>query len=517
MNLFIENASILDGTGKDFFKANIGIKDNKIVYIGKEKFTAERIINANGLILTPGFIDTHSHSEFTILAAPEAEGKITQGITTEINGNCGVSCSPMIGEVIERKLPELTSLELTTWNTIQEYISQLERVRPAINFATLCGHGNIRGSIIGYKNIKVRKKDIKKMKELLYKELLSGVKGLSTGLIYPPGMFADSEEIIELARTLKKFKGIYATHMRSEGDKLFGALEETILIGRMADISVHISHLKTSGKGNWWKIDSVLKMIEDVKKEGLKISADRYPYIASATDLDAMLPSWIVEGTRDDIIKRLRSDTVRKKIKEYLKQRGMDFLNSLLISDVAYEKDKKIEGKRLGELTDLESASQFICDILIRSNLYVGVIYFGMKEENLEKILSQPYVMIGTDSSARCSSGITAKGKPHPRGFGSFPRFIKKYVLDRGLLSLQDSIRKITYLPAKTFRIEKRGLIKEGYFSDIVIFDPAEIEDRATFTEPFNVSKGIKYVIVNGEIAVEDGTLTGKRNGKVLL
>lgn len=517
MDLFIEKALIFNGAGNPPFEANIGIKKDKIVYIGREKYSARRVIKANGLILTPGFIDTHSHSDFTTLADPKAEGKITQGITTEINGNCGVSAFPILGEVFERRLPEINQLGLKPWSSFKEYVELLKKVKPAINFATLLGHGNLRGSIIGYKNVKAEKDDIKKMKELLKEHLAFGVKGLSTGLIYPPGIFADTEEIIELARTLKPFKGIYATHMRSEGERLLSAVEETILIGMKAGIPVHISHLKTSGRENWWKLSSVFEAIEEAQNQGIKITADRYPYIASQTDLDAFLPSWIVEGSREDIIERLKDRGVRLAIKRYLKQRGIEFLNSIVISDVVFEGDKKLEGKRVGEVVSLENASDFICDLLIRSNLQVGAIYFGMNEENLEKILSKPYVMIGTDSSARCSSGITAKGKPHPRGFGSFPRFIRRYVLERRIISLEEAIRKITSLPAKTFRIEKRGVIKEGYFADIVIFDPAEIEDKASFENPFIPSKGIKYVIVNGEVTVSEGSLTGKRNGRVLL
>lgn len=517
MDLFIEKALIFNGLGSPAFEANIGIKKGIIVYIGKEKYSARKTIKAKELILSPGFIDTHSHSDFTILADPSAEGKITQGITTEINGNCGVSGFPIFGEVFERRASEIKLLGLKPWNNFHEYMDLLKKASPSINFVTLCGHGNIRGSVIGYKNLKAQKEEINKMKEILKSYLSMGVRGLSTGLIYPPGIFSDTEEIIELAKVLKPFKGIYATHMRSEGERLLSALEEAILIGMKAQIPVHISHLKTSGRENWWKLSSVFKIIEEAQNQGVRITADRYPYIASQTDLDAFLPSWIIEGSRDEIIQRLKNKNVRHQIKKYLKQRGIEFLSSLLISDVAFDGDRTLEGRRLGELVDIENASEFICDLLIRSNLQVGVIYFGMSEENLEKILSKPYVMIGTDSSARASMGITKQGKPHPRGFGSFPRFIKRYVLDKKILSLEEAIRKSSFLPAKTFRIKKRGAIKEGYFADIVIFDPAEIEDKATFENPFNVSKGIKYVIVNGEVAVFEGSLTGKRSGRVLL
>lgn len=517
MDLFIKNASVVDGTGKPLFKSNLGIKEGRIVYIGRDNLPAKRILLADDFILTPGFIDTHSHSDFTILADPRAEGKITQGITTEINGNCGVSAFPLIGEVLERRLIEIESLGLKKWETLQDYISLIEEKKPAINLVFLCGHGNIRGAVIGYKNLKANKKHLWEMKRLLRAQFSHKIRGLSTGLIYPPGIFSDKEELIEMVKVVHNFKGIYATHIRSEGEQLLSAVEEALLIGKKAKVPVHISHLKTSGSENWWKIEALLKLIESAQAEGIKVTADRYPYIASATDLDAFLPSWIIEGSRDTIIERLKSKGIRKEIQKYLITRGENFLNRLIISDVLFEADKIFEGKRLAQITNLKEASNFICDILIRSNLHVGVIYFGMSEQNLERILSKPYVMIGTDSSARSRDGITAHGKPHPRGFGSFPRFLKRYAIDKNLISLEEAIRKITFLPSKTFKIQKRGLIKEGYFADIVIFDPSEIEDRATFEEPFNVSRGIKYVIVNGKISVEEGRLEDKRNGALLL
>lgn len=517
MDLFIKNASVIDGTGNPIFKANIGIKEDKIVYIGKESFSAKKIIEAHNYILTPGFIDTHSHSDFTILVDPRAEGKITQGITTEINGNCGISAFPLFGETFERKLSELNALGLKGWNRLHEYLELLRRKKPALNIAFLCGHGNIRGSIIGYKNIPANKKQIRQMKRLLKEQFSHKIRGISTGLIYPPGIFANTEELIEITKVIRYYRGVYATHMRSEGDRLLSALEETLLIGKKTKVPIHISHLKTSGKENWWKIDSLLAIIDSALIDGVRVTADRYPYIASATDLDAFLPSWIIEGKKEEIMARLKSTTVRREIKKHLKTKGTNFLDELLISDVSFEKDKKFEGRRIGELTNIEKAADFISELLINSELYVGVIYFGMSERNLIKILSKDYLMIGTDSSARCSNGLTAQGKPHPRGFGSFPRFLRKYVLEKKLMSLEEAIRKITFLPAKTFKIEKRGIIREGYFADIVIFDPAEINDKATFEKPFEISKGIKYVIVNGAIASEDGYITGLRKGKILL
>lgn len=517
MDLFIKNASVIDGSGKKIFKSNVGIDKGKIVYIGRENFSAKRIIDAKELLLTPGFIDTHSHSDFTILADPRAEGKITQGITTEVNGNCGISAFPLLEEVFERRMLEINSLGLKSWNTIGDYISLLKNAKPAINIATLCGHGNLRGAVIGYKNEKASREQIEKMKELLKEQFHYDIKGMSTGLIYPPGIYADTNELVDLSKCIRQYGGIYVTHMRSEGDRLLSAAEEALTIGKIAKVPVHISHLKTSGKENWWKIEPLLKLLDSALKTGVQLTADRYPYVASATDLDAFLPSWILEGSRDEILERLRSKRIRKEISRCFRERGRDFLKSLVISEVYCEEDKVYEGKSLEDITNLKSVSEFVCNLLIRSNLLIGVIYFAMNEENLEKILMRPYVMIGTDSAARCRDGVTAKGKPHPRGFGSFPRFIRRYVIEKELMSIEEAIMKITFLPAKTFRLKNRGLIKEGYFADIVIFDPAEIEDRATFEEPFKNSKGIKYVIVNGVLSVEDGFLTGERKGAILI
>lgn len=514
MEILIENATVVDGSGSSAFESNVLIESERISYIGKERFRAKRIIDGRGLILTPGFIDTHSHSDFTIIADPRAEGKITQGITTEINGNCGVSATPIEGEVLERRKPEFDELGIKPWRDLTEFKEILKNIRPATNFAGLCGHGNLRGIVLGYRNIRAEKRDLDKMRELLRRELSQGVLGLSTGLIYPPGIFSTTEELIELSKTLKGFKAIYTTHIRSEGNSLLASIEEAITIGRKAKVPVHISHLKTSGEENWWKIEAVFAAVEEAQKEGVKITADRYPYTASATDLDAFLPSWIIEGSRDEIIGRLKTKRARAEIKRVIKEKKL--LEKIIISHVQFEGHKDFEGKRLGELTNYHNAQDFVCDLLIHCSLNVGVIYFSMSEENLRKILSKPYVMIGTDSSARSTDGVTRRGKPHPRGFGSFPRFFRKYVFDDKLLSLEEAVRKCTSLPAKVFGLRGRGLIKEGYFADLVLFDPSEIGDRATYQEPFIISSGIKYVIVNGAVTVEDGVLTGDRNGRWL-
>ncbi|MEW6215411.1 MAG: D-aminoacylase, partial [Nitrospirota bacterium] len=522
----------------------------------------DRFIDAKGLAVSPGFIDTHAHSEFTLLADPRAEGKITQGITTEINGNCGLSAAPLYNEALKQRERDLKELGIRErWSTFKEYFEVLEKRRIAVNFATLVGHGNIRASVTGYENRKLTASDKGEMRAHLRKSMHEGAIGLSTGLIYPPGVYSETEELIELSkvlsqeynpplppfskggvggfgqgristRVLGRFVssapnvggmggfGIYTSHMRSEGKGLIESIKEVIHIGKEANVKVHISHIKTSGKENWQKIDEAISLIEDARKKGIKVTCDRYPYTDSSTDLDTVLPSWTYEGGAEKELKKLQSPEVQKNIKKEILNEHPDikYWESVRVSSVSSEKNRWMEGKSIAYIAGHEGSEpvDMILKILIEEKLRVSAIFSSMNEDNLKRFLSLPYVMIGTDSSARSTDGLTHKGKPHPRGFGSFPRFLGRYVRDEGLTSMSDAIHKITMLPAKTFGINKRGIIEKGAFADIVVFNPNKIVDRATFDEPFMKPEGIYFVIVNGVPVVWEGELTGKRSGKVL-
>jgi N-acyl-D-amino-acid deacylase len=534
VDILIKSGLIFDGTGSEPFKADVGISGDKIAFISRKSKVwqrVERVIEAEGLAVAPGFIDTHAHSEFTLLADPRAEGKICQGITTEINGNCGLSAAPLYGKVLKHRKKDLIELGIRErWSIFEEYSDILRRKGIALNFVTLAGHGNIRASVIGYEDKTPDDIELKKMQALLKKSINAGAIGLSTGLIYPPGVYSDTEELIELCKVLPPLRpplvrggwggGIYTSHMRSEGDELIESIEEAIRIGKEAKINIHISHIKTSGEKNWHKINNAISLIEEAQRGGIKVTCDRYPYTSSSTDLDTIMPSWVYEGGTEEELKRLKSLEFQKKIKKELlyDHPEIEYWESINIASVSSKKNRWMEGKSIAYIANQEDCESIdiLLKILIEEKLRVSAIFSSMNEDNLRRFLSLPYVMIGTDSSARSTSGPTHKGKPHPRGFGSFPRFLGRYVRNNGLMSMNEAIYKITMLPVKTFGIYKRGVLKKGAFADLVVFDPEKIIDRATFDEPFLKPEGIYYVIVNGVPAIWEGEFTSIKAGRIL-
>jgi N-acyl-D-amino-acid deacylase len=549
LDILIKGGLIFNGTGSEPFEADLGLSGDKIAFISKKSRLlqkAKRVIEADGLAVAPGFIDTHSHSEFTLLADPRAEGKIFQGITTEINGNCGLSAAPLYGEALKQREEDLSEFSIyERWSTFEEYFEILRKRGLSLNFATLAGHGNIRASVIGYKDKIPDDIELMRIQTLLRRAIDAGAIGLSTGLIYPPGIYSDTEELVELSKVLAQSRknlslhhnnpttspcnppsgckggfGIYTSHMRSEGKGLIESIKEVIRIGREANIKVHISHLKTSGKKNWHKLDDAISVIEEARKEGIKITCDRYPYTAASTDLDTILPSWVYEGGREKELERLKKSELQKKIKEEILDENPEikFWENVNIASVSSEKNRWMEGKSLAYIAHREDSKpvDILLKILLEEKLKVSAIFLSMNEDNLRRFLSLPYVMIGTDSSARCTTGPTHKGNPHPRGFGSFPKFLGRYVRNNALMSIGEAIQKITRLPAKTFGINKRGIIKKGAFADIVVFDHEKIIDRATFGDPFLKPEGIYYVVVNGLPAIWEGSPTGINAGRIL-
>jgi N-acyl-D-amino-acid deacylase len=541
VDTLIKGGLIFDGTGSEPFEADIGISGDRIAFINKKakvksqspsvtrrgeksEVSANRVIDAKGLAVSPGFIDTHAHSEFTLLADHRAEGKISQGITTEIDGNCGLSAAPLYGEALKQREEDLMELGIVErWTTFKGYFDILGK-GIALNFVTLVGHGNLRACVAGYEDKALNNNEIKKMQALLKEAIKEGAIGLSTGLIYPPGVYSTTEELINLFRPssfiLRPSRLIYTSHMRSEGDKLLESIEEIIRIGRKAGVNIHISHMKTSGKKNWHKIDNAISLIEEARREGIRITCDRYPYTAASTDLDTILPPWVYEGGMKEELKRLKSSEFQEKIKKEIlyEYPEIEYWGNVNIASVSSEKNRWMEGKSIAYIArheDSETVDIFL-KILIEEKLRVSAIFASMNEDNLKRFLSLPYVMIGTDSSARSTSGPTYKGKPHPRGFGSFPRFLGRYVRDNGLIGMNEAIHKITMLPAKTFGISKRGVLKKGAFADLVVFDYRKIIDRATFDKPFLKPEGIYYVFVNGLSAVWEGELTGINAGRIL-
>lgn len=524
IDLLIKGGMVYDGAGGEPFIADIAISGSRIAFISKPqecyRVKIRKVIEAGGLSIAPGFVDVHSHSDFTLLADNRAEGKVSQGVTTEINGNCGLSAAPLYRDALEHRKNDLEELGIEErWSDFREYFNILEERRPAINCATLVGHGNIRASVIGYENRDPDKSDMQQMRMLLKDAINEGAIGLSTGLIYPPGVYSKTEEIIELARCINDF--VYTTHMRSEGDELIEAIEEAVRIGKDSGIAVHISHIKTGGERNWHKIDDAISVIERARDGGIRVTCDRYPYIASSTDLDAVLPSWTYEGGAEEELKRLKDLRIRGIIRnEILSQHSSedDYWRSITITSLQSEPNKWMEGETLLNISRKVNKEpvDLLLDILMDERLRIGAIFHSMNEDNLKRFLALPYLMIGSDSSARSTDGLTHKGKPHPRGFGTFPRLLGRYAGGMRQISMGRAIHKMTMLPAKTFGLKERGWIEKGFMADLVIFDEEKIMDMATFEEPFLKPDGIFYVLVNGSPAIWEGASTGVMAGRVL-
>ncbi|MFQ3573801.1 MAG: D-aminoacylase [Thermodesulfovibrionales bacterium] len=520
-DFFIVNALCLDGTGRDPYHINIGISNDLISYMGDSVFDSKVTIDADGLCLAPGFIDTHCHSEFTLIADPRAHGRIAQGVTTEINGNCGLSAGPMFGDCARHRESDFLQYQIAhRWNTFDDYFQILRGSGIGVNFATLCGQGNIRASVMGYKEGRASDDELDEMYSHIKHAVMSGIKGLSSGLIYPPGVFTETEELVALCSYLKGLKpdALYVPHMRSETDHLIEAIEETIRIGRETGIRLHVSHLKTGGRENWHKIDRVIALIEEARAEGVEITCDRYPYIASNTDLDTVLPKWVLSGGIEEEIRRILDTDTRRRIKLELQNETRQYWEGIYISSVFRQENRWMEGLGVSEIAGMlgKDVVDTVLDIIVEDEAKTSAIFFSMCEENLRRFLQLPYMSIGSDSAVRCFDGVTNQGRPHPRGFGSFPRFLGKYVRDEGLMPLQEAIRRITSLPARIFGLSNRGELRVGYYADIVLFDYKKIIDRADYKDPFVKPEGIHWVFVNGMPVYENGRFSNLLPGRIL-
>jgi N-acyl-D-amino-acid deacylase len=522
IDILIKGGTIYDGSLQEPYIKDIALSGDAIYAIGSFLQTeAETVIDADGLAVAPGFIDTHAHSDFTILADPRAEGKVSQGVTTEINGNCGMSAAPLFDKAFDRRQDDLNDLGIRErWHSLDEYFTLVMERGIALNLATLAGHGNIRGSVIGYDDKLPSEDELSKMSVLLETAIEEGAIGLSTGLIYPPGVYSKTEELIELSKILDRKGLLYTSHMRSESDMLLEAVQEVIRIGVEANARVHISHIKTAGEKNWHKAEKVIALLEAARHSGIHLTCDRYPYTASSTDLDSMLPSWTYEGGNEEELKRLMSPAESERISREIRSQATvkDYWKTVIITTVDSEKNAWMEGRNIADISTALKIDEIdaLFKILIEEKLRVGAIFLSMSEENLKKFLALPYCMIGSDSSARSFDGPTRKGKPHPRGFGTFPRFIARHVNEYGIMGLPEAIHKMTLLPAETFRLKRRGSIKEGMYADIVIFDPESIIDRATFDNPYQRSSGISHVFVNGVPVIREGKFADNFPGRIL-
>ena len=517
-DLVIEGASVINGTGSPPFTGDIALTEDRIVAVGKiPEGRGRRIIRAEGLIACPGFVDIHSHSDYFLLLNPGAESAVRQGVTTEIGGNCGYSAAPIWGEWREeraRAYEELYDLD-TRWDGVQEYFERLASDGISINFGLLIGHNTIRGSAMGGAARPPETRELAAMVQSIRQGMEEGALGLSTGLIYSPACFARPEELVALARVAREEGGVLTCHMRSEGDGLLEAIREILGVAREAQIPLQISHLKTSGERNWGKLPEALRLIEEAQSLGQDVTADRYPYCASNTGLQAVLPAWALEGSRQEQVDRLQDPSVRERFRREL---GDGRWNLIMIAEVTRESNKRYEGLRVDRAAGLAGKEpvEFVCDLLVEEDGRVDAIFFTMSEENLRQILTRPYVMVASDSGTRSHVGPLSRGRPHPRTFGTFPRVLGVYVRKERLLDLPTAIRKITFDPCRRFGLADRGVLAPGCHADLVLFDPDSVEDRASYESPLQHPHGIRYVLVNGVITVEGGEHTGARAGRVL-
>ena len=517
----IRGGTIVDGTGRPAFVGDVLIDGDRIVDVISGSFPDSiirlfdySIIEASGLIVSPGFIDAHAHSDAYLVIEPDAPSKITQGITTEINGQCGGSVAPRYGEA--RLSSDWAAIlgDRLTWRSLAEYREVLDAAKPAINTVQFVGHNTLRSSVVGYGATASSPSQMKDMERLLAESLDEGAWGLTTGLIYQPGKYSTPEEVVQLAKVAAAKGGYYATHMRSEGDRILEAIDEVIELAKATGIRAEISHLKTSGKRNWNKIDAVLEKIEGAMEEGLLLGSDRYPYCAAGTDLDIVLPDWAQVGGCPAEIERLKVEGLRLRIIDEINVSDRDW-STVMIGGTWAEENKRFSGKTVAEILSLKSSpGELITSILLADGCKTGAFFFGMSEENLAKIYARPWIVPGSDASLRAPWGPLGKDHPHPRAYATMPEFYRR-VRELGF-SREATVARMTSVIADRFGIRGRGRIEKGAFADLVVWNEAEFRAKSTFTDPHQFTGGVRCVMTNGVVSFRDGKFTGNRGGRFL-
>jgi N-acyl-D-amino-acid deacylase len=527
-DLLIKNGTIIDGSGRPGYRADVGLKGDRIVRIGRlPNAQAARVIDATGMVVSPGFIDLLGQSETFLLIDPRAMSKVMMGVTTEITGE-GESIAPVNERILKEQEDFNRRYNLNIdWRTLDDYFVRLERQGSGVNLGTFVGATQIRGYVIGFDNRPPTPAELEQMKQLVAGAMKDGALGLSTSLQYVPARFASTDEIVELAKVARQYGGIYATHQRSEANALDSSLEEVFEIARRAQIPTEIWHLKTAYKKNWGRMPEVLAKIRRARASGLDITADVYPYIAGSTSLTASLPPWVLEGGTEKMLSRMRDMRIRQQLKKEIPADSKDWENiyfgsggaeGVLISSVANRELEPLLGKRLSQIAAEQNKAPLdaLFDLIVADNGQTGAIYFMMNENDLRAAMRSPFVNFCTDSGARATDGPLSRSKSHPRGWGSYPRILGRYVRDEKILTLPQAIHKMTGGPAQRVGLRDRGLLREGYYADITVFDPRRVIDRATFEIPNQHPEGIKFVITNGQISVDDGKRTSALAGRPL-
>lgn len=497
VDILIKNGRILDGTGNSWHYGDVAVKNGKIFKIGNlSNLTAQKIIDAKGMIVCPGFIDVHTHIEGDELKTPTADNFIHDGVTTVITGNCGSS-----------------NID------IKKYLQRIDSIKLSINVATLIGHNDVRRTVMGTANRQATEDELKKMESIVEQAMKDGAVGFSTGLIYIPGAYSTTDEVLQLAKVAAKYHGVYTSHMRDEGDSVVQAINEALYIAKEANMPVEISHFKLSGQQNWGRSKQTLPMIIKARQEGIDVTIDQYPYTASSTNLGTLLPDEILSDGQDSINARLSRPDVRKYVRDYmlgrLKKRKLKHFSYPVVA--YYKADTTFNGKSIEQVNLMmhrkhkaKYETETVMDMIQKGG--AGMVFHGMSDEDVERIMKYPFNMPACDAGIR----VFGQGSPHPRGYGTNARILSEYVKEKKIMSLEDAVRRMTSLPAQKFGLNDRGLLREGYAADILIFDENEVKDLSTYDKPHAYSKGFKYVIVNGQLVVEDEKHLGTRSGKAL-
>lgn len=522
LDFVLRGAFVLDGTGSPGRVTDIGIRGDRIAALGSGLQGTE-VLDASGLAAAPGFIDTHSHSDLRVLEAPALEPKLRQGITLELFGQDGISVAPVLERDVPNRRRQLAGL-LTDpkvswrWRSVGDYLAEVEASRPALDVTYLVPHGAVRECVMGMEDRRATDDELARMQALLAEGLDQGAYGLSTGLIYPPCCYSDTRELVALCEVAAKRQVPIVVHLRSESDRLLEALEEMFDVGRRSGVHVHVSHFKIAGRNNWPKVDRVVAAVERAAQGGVKVTADQYPYVAGSTMMGAILPPWVHAGGSEKALERLADPAQRAKMRaQMLDPSEVDWDNfwkwsgpeGILISDIPSGRRPELVGKSVKEAADGAGADpvEFALDLLLSERMGVAMVSFSQSEEVVERLMRLPYVNA-------CTDGLLG-GRPHPRAFGTYPRILSRFVRERKSLTLEEAVRKLSGLAADTFGFRDHGYIAVGRRANVVLFDPATVEDTATFAQPIQFPRGLPHVIVGGKLVLRDGVLTGARPGLV--
>jgi N-acyl-D-amino-acid deacylase len=523
-DLLIRQGRIIDGTGSAPYVSDIGVKGGNIVAIGRLGGEAAKSLNVKGLVVAPGFIDLHTHSDLSFVLDPTAQSKVRQGVTLELAGNCGYSFgAPLQGaaaEMLHARMSQYVETFQPTWADFDGYLDAVQRSGLTLNLAVQVGHGTVRAAVMGMEARASNGDELERMKALVADSLDAGAMGFSTGLFYAPGNYARLEEVIELASVAAARGKLYSTHMRDEGSHsvgLFVALNEAIEVGRRIGIRVQISHVKCSGPSVWGRAGDVLELFERTRREGIDIAGDQYPYTAASTSLTgALFPRWALEGGREATLKRLTDAAQRQRLHADITAMFTKWSTPAGVAIARYAPDPSLEGQHMAQIAEALSCDPAEAALRLYERGDASVIAHAMQDADVETIARHPLIAVGSDGSSLSASGLLSVGKPHPRSYGTNPRFLARFVRERQLVSLEEAVRKMTLLPASRLGLTRRGRLAPGYAADLVVFDPEVVADTATFEAPHSYPVGIPHVVVNGAMVIEHGTFTGQCPGKVI-